>query len=584
MSATDIEIATDLNCSNERNGEPKTQSTTSFEEAIKLTGHGKFHLFLLLACGACLVAMVAEAFGTAFIIPPAQCEFEMGAFEKGILNAITYVGMISSSHLWGYLADTQGRRKMLILSLFLDAICAVLSSIAPTFWLFCLLRYFNGFFICAPSAVIFAYLGEFHSATTRTKAIMLMSPMMSIGGLLQQGLAWLIIPQEWALDFGYIVFSSWRIYILIFSLPSFIASTALIFLPESPKFLLSIGEKEKAMEVLRQVYAINSGQSPKQYAVSEVIMDENESSKNDSMSATIQPKSVLEIIKSMWLQTKPLFQYPNLLITSLAFTMQFIFYASFNGFALWLPDIYNRLSQYSEKYPNHTPTICEVIDALKSSTAIVIRSPDILNQSSANLTIEEHVNWTYGEPRGLSAIDTLVNFSINYDYEGVIPLTNVTSDIVSCTSVNPDVFRNGMLIGCVCMVVYTTAGYIANFIRTHKLIRIYMLVTSIEILSLYFVNTEVGIVALASLFIATTGVCVNMLNSIVVENIPTQLRAMAVCLSLMSGRLGVTVFSLVIGVLLEAECSAVFIMYCGMAIVACVLSCLLPKGPSKSST
>ncbi|KAJ4440539.1 hypothetical protein ANN_08680 [Periplaneta americana] len=27
-----------LNCSNERNGEPKTQSTTSFEEAIKLTG------------------------------------------------------------------------------------------------------------------------------------------------------------------------------------------------------------------------------------------------------------------------------------------------------------------------------------------------------------------------------------------------------------------------------------------------------------------------------------------------------------------------------------------------------------------
>ena len=36
--------------------------------------------------------MIAEIFGTAFIIPAAQCEFEMGSSEKGLLNAVTYIG------------------------------------------------------------------------------------------------------------------------------------------------------------------------------------------------------------------------------------------------------------------------------------------------------------------------------------------------------------------------------------------------------------------------------------------------------------------------------------------------------------
>jgi hypothetical protein len=49
-------------------------------------------VLLTLSCGFCLVGMVMEVFGTAFLIPAAQCEFEMGSAEKGLLNAIGYVG------------------------------------------------------------------------------------------------------------------------------------------------------------------------------------------------------------------------------------------------------------------------------------------------------------------------------------------------------------------------------------------------------------------------------------------------------------------------------------------------------------
>jgi hypothetical protein len=36
--------------------------------------------------------MVMEVFGTSFLIPAAQCEFEMGSTEKGLLNAIGCIG------------------------------------------------------------------------------------------------------------------------------------------------------------------------------------------------------------------------------------------------------------------------------------------------------------------------------------------------------------------------------------------------------------------------------------------------------------------------------------------------------------
>jgi hypothetical protein len=46
-------------------------------------------------------------------------------------------------------------------------------------------------------------------------------------------------------------------------------------------------------------------------------------------------------------------------------------------------------------------------------------------------------------------------------------------------------------------------------------------------------------------------------------------RAMAVCLSLMSGRLGVTLFSLAIGFLLDYACSAAFISLSGVVLGKC---------------
>ena len=57
--------------------------------------------------------------------------------------------------------------------------------------------------------------------------------------------------------------------------------------------------------------------------VERVVMDKQEI----GSVAAVHPTSVLEIVKSMWWKTKPLFQRPNLFLTTIACSMQFALYA-----------------------------------------------------------------------------------------------------------------------------------------------------------------------------------------------------------------------------------------------------------------
>lgn len=56
-----------------------------------------------------------------------------------------FIGMLVGSYFWGCLADTKGRRTVLIATLLIDGFCGLLSSVAQYYSLFMLFRFFNGF-------------------------------------------------------------------------------------------------------------------------------------------------------------------------------------------------------------------------------------------------------------------------------------------------------------------------------------------------------------------------------------------------------------------------------------------------------
>lgn len=85
------------------------------------------------------------------------------------------------------------------------------------------------------------------------------------------GLAWLIIPSSIGYFSSSFKYNSWRIFLLVCSLPSFVVAILLIFLPESPKFLLSQGDCEGALNIFRKIYHINTGKQDDFYPVSSIL-------------------------------------------------------------------------------------------------------------------------------------------------------------------------------------------------------------------------------------------------------------------------------------------------------------------------
>ena len=117
----------------------------SFEEAIQKCRFGKFNYLLIVLAGGLMACAFIELTSINFVLSVAECDLGLTSENKGILSAIGYVGVILSSHLWGFLADTKGRRKTLIPTLLLAFTATVASSLANNFWLLVFLRFLNGF-------------------------------------------------------------------------------------------------------------------------------------------------------------------------------------------------------------------------------------------------------------------------------------------------------------------------------------------------------------------------------------------------------------------------------------------------------
>lgn len=74
-------------------------------------------------------------------------------------------------------------------------------------------------------------------------------------------LSMLIIPMDWTIWIVSFPFRPWRLFLICCSLLSLWNAIVFSYLPESPKFLLATNRKDEALNVLRRIYAFNTGES-----------------------------------------------------------------------------------------------------------------------------------------------------------------------------------------------------------------------------------------------------------------------------------------------------------------------------------
>lgn len=192
----------------------------------------------------------------------------------------------------------------------------------------------------ASSAVIYAYLSEFHDNKQRGRAIMGSAIIFGIACGLVPLCAWLVINQ-FNMPYLDITYKPWRLFLVVCGLPGLLAFIILLFLPESPKFVLAQGNKMEAYEILQKMNRVNNGKNS-EFDIFE-LSEEAESIENRQRILDSK-NSRVPLLNSIWIQTAPLFKPPHLLSTILICTIQFGIYATGNGFYMFFADILNKMA------------------------------------------------------------------------------------------------------------------------------------------------------------------------------------------------------------------------------------------------
>lgn len=220
--------------------------------------------------------------------------------------------------------------------------------------------------VSGSSATIYPYLGEFHNNKNRSRALMGASFIFGVGCMLLPALAWLVINHEWSLYIPLIdiVYRPWRLFLIVCGLPGLTSALLLLYIPESPKFLLAEDKQAETIAVLKFIYHFNTGKPKESYQIESVIDNEIVHAK--------EAKAKLGVLKSMWNQTAPLFKPPHLRMTMLACFINFGMFATSNGMYMFFPDILNRIVDLTNDHPNYRATICQIVYDSKLSNANVV--------------------------------------------------------------------------------------------------------------------------------------------------------------------------------------------------------------------
>ncbi|CAK9823778.1 Synaptic vesicle glycoprotein 2B [Anthophora retusa] len=508
-----------------------------FERAINNSGYGKFNFLLLLAVLPASFSSIFSSSAMSYVLPSAECDLGLTMFDKGLLNSMTFAGMICTSFFWGFMTDTYGRKKIMFYGYMVTGILSLATCFSHTSWLLILFKFLDGVVISGPYAALMSYLAEVHNETHRSRTYMWLGVFFSLGNISLPCIAWLIIPQKWTINLvsGTVNISSWRVFLAICSLPEFLACIAMFTLPESPRFLLLKGRREEALEVFKKIYAVNTGKDPDTYPIKDL---------EDEYFVETSNNNVKDKIRSCWQQIKPLFLSPNIVKLVAIGLIQLGATIGSNSIRLWMPQLFTMMEHFKNDYMKHEklssqPRFCYMLGQ-RSTT----------NDTSSNSFLNETLN---------------------------VAQTCIPPEL------NSKVFINSIVIATTGVVGYTLAGTLITVVGKKKLIATCFVVAAACCASLYWAEDANSILGLCSVFVAMSSIGGACVVNVIVDNFPTCLRTMAVSLTMMVGRIGAVLGNLLFPVLFNLSCLGPFVMIGSASLVSALLVLLLPQKHSKKN-
>ncbi|XP_045767297.1 putative transporter svop-1 [Maniola jurtina] len=487
------------------------KTSVNFEEALNMTGFGKFNILALLVTLSLIMGMTFETVSVAYLVPASACDFDTTVAQQGLMAGMPLLGIIASSYFQGYMADIRGRRRVLGWSMWVAFVCGGAAALFPNWIVFCVLKFMSAGALAGTIPLSLAWLSE---CTPQHKRSILVSLTTSIYLVTTGCMAVLAIPVL-QLKFSYyipyfnIYFTSWRLLNLVFASTCAVGAICMFSSYESPRYYLCMGKEEKALVVLRGIFATNSGKKAEDYEVTSVVLGEDTGAPNKGM------------FSSMVAQTVPLLRPPLLKNTILLSALFIIAYTGISPFILWLPFIADSVMKAQER--GEAMSFCQMLQSTQNST--LTETSDCSLNTFALVTV-------FVTSMALGVINIILSTVINYvgRKRMVIAVQIVAGIAGMCVNAT-----NSWIIGTVCLMVYLSGTVNFGFMTTFS-----------------------------------------------VDVFPTYVKAMAVCLTLMVGRVSSVMGINILKYLLVTDCQLAFYCFAGLTLVGGFIALLLPSDVKKT--
>jgi MFS transporter, SP family, arabinose:H+ symporter len=208
-----------------------------------------------------LVTIVATLGGLLFgfdeavisgVTPFIQPYFQLNDIALGWTVSSLLIGCIIGVILSGKPGDLFGRRKMLLAAAMLFVISAIGSALSNHLPAFISFRFFGGIAVGAASMLSPMYISEIAPAEKRGSLVSLNQLAIVTGDLVAYFSNYLLSGTGE---------QNWRWMLAVMALPAFVFFISLIFVPESPRWLMQNNRRDESFNILKRINGTGSAKS-----------------------------------------------------------------------------------------------------------------------------------------------------------------------------------------------------------------------------------------------------------------------------------------------------------------------------------
>jgi MFS transporter, SP family, xylose:H+ symportor len=175
-----------------------------------------------------------------------QARFALTDGQLGFTVASALIGTVVGSLIAGWPSDRFGRRLVLLAVAIAYVVSSLGSAMAETWPIFLAFRFLGGLAIGAASVITPVYIAEVSPAHVRGRLVAL-NQLNIVLGILLAFISNYVIASIFPADVA------WRWMFGIVTFPSVLFLAVTLFLPESPRWLVSVDRDERALAVMQQL-------------------------------------------------------------------------------------------------------------------------------------------------------------------------------------------------------------------------------------------------------------------------------------------------------------------------------------------